>query len=63
MTSEKVPQGPGRLRRQRKWFALTCIGLSGLALVVGEYYYAAYQAEKRLAAVMAACDRQDPNWR
>jgi hypothetical protein len=52
-----------RQRRQRIWLILIGIVLAGIGLTVGAYYYSAHEAEKRLAAAIAATDLLDPYWR
>jgi hypothetical protein len=61
--SETHREQPARPRRRRLRLILAGILLAAVAVVVGAYFYSAYEAEKRLQAALAAADRDDPNWR
>lgn len=62
--SVTMPAGPTPLRRRRRWPWLVGVPLALLlAVAFGAGVYAGRLVDRRLAAAIAAADRDDPDWR
>ena len=54
---------PGQPRRGGRLAIFSSIVLVVFGVLIGLYFYDAMQAERRLAAAIAAADLSDPYWR